>query len=97
MPQEAAKAGHELGIDISDAQLKRAMQRNPGVPFIQADLSDYEFPDGQRFLYRFIPAETDIHGQGFGACSHWGTSHLWLSFTYFLRNLSYYNFQPLAL
>ena len=38
-----------VGIDISDAQLKRAMQRNPGVPFIQADLSDYEFSDGQQF------------------------------------------------
>ena len=38
-----------VGLDISGAQLERARQRNPGVPFIQADLCDYEFPDGQRF------------------------------------------------
>jgi len=38
-----------VGLDISGAQLKRAQQQNPGVSFIQADLSDYEFPDEQWF------------------------------------------------
>lgn len=38
-----------MGIDISSAQLDRAKLHNPGVPFIQADIVDYEFPDGQRF------------------------------------------------
>lgn len=38
-----------MGIDLSAAQLDRARLRNPGVPFIQADILDYEFPDGQRF------------------------------------------------
>ena len=38
-----------MGIDLSAAQLDRARQQNPGVPFIQADIIDYEFPDGQRF------------------------------------------------
>lgn len=38
-----------VGLDISGAQLERARQRNPGVFFVQADLCDYEFPDGQRF------------------------------------------------
>ena len=37
------------GIDISGAQLERARRRNPGVPFIQADIADYEFPEEQRF------------------------------------------------
>ncbi len=38
-----------MGIDLSAAQLDRAKQQNPGVSFIQADIIDYEFPDGQRF------------------------------------------------
>lgn len=38
-----------VGLDISSAQLARAKQRNPGATFIQADISDYEFPDGQQF------------------------------------------------
>lgn len=38
-----------VGIDLSAAQLDRARRQNPGVSFIQADLADYEFPDGQRF------------------------------------------------
>lgn len=38
-----------MGIDISEAQLDRARLQNSGVPFIQADIVDYEFPDGQRF------------------------------------------------
>ena len=38
-----------MGIDLSEAQLDLARQHNPGVPFIQADLVDYEFPDGERF------------------------------------------------
>ena len=38
-----------MGIDLSAAQLDRARLRNPGVPFIQADITDYEFPDGERF------------------------------------------------
>ena len=38
-----------VGLDISAAQLRRAKQRNPGVSLIQADISDYEFPDGQQF------------------------------------------------
>ena len=37
------------GIDISGAQLERARRRNPGVPFIQADIAEYEFPEEQRF------------------------------------------------
>lgn len=38
-----------LGIDLNAAQLDRAREQNPGVDFIQADIADYEFPDGQRF------------------------------------------------
>ena len=38
-----------MGIDISAAQLELARKQNPGVPFIQADVVDYEFPEGQRF------------------------------------------------
>ncbi|MYE53911.1 MAG: class I SAM-dependent methyltransferase [Chloroflexi bacterium] len=38
-----------VGLDISSAQLERAKQRNPGVPFIRADISDYEFSGQQRF------------------------------------------------
>lgn len=38
-----------VGLDISSAQLERARQRNPGVPFVQADICDYEFPDRQQF------------------------------------------------
>ena len=42
--------GHQrTGIDRSAAQLEQARLRNPGVPFVQADLTDYEFPEGQRF------------------------------------------------
>ena len=33
-----------MGIDLSAAQLERARQRNPGVSFVQADLTGYEFP-----------------------------------------------------
>ena len=40
---------NRTGIDLNAAQLDRARQHNPGVPFIQADVADYEFPDGQRF------------------------------------------------
>ena len=38
-----------MGIDSSAAQLERARAQNPGVPFIQADITDYEVPEGQRF------------------------------------------------
>ena len=38
-----------VGLDISSAQLEVAKRRNPGVTFVQADLSGYEFPEGQRF------------------------------------------------
>ncbi len=38
-----------MGIDVSAAQLEQARLHNPGVPFIQADITDYEVPDGQRF------------------------------------------------
>ncbi len=38
-----------MGLDRSAAQLDRARRQNPGVAFIQADVVDYEFPDGQRF------------------------------------------------
>ena len=38
-----------MGIDRSAAQLEQARLENPGAPFIQADITDYEFPQGQRF------------------------------------------------
>ena len=38
-----------MGIDMSAAQLEQARLHNPGVPFIEADITDYEVPDGQRF------------------------------------------------
>ena len=38
-----------MGIDRSAAQLDRARLQNPGVPFIEADVVEYEFADGQRF------------------------------------------------
>ena len=42
--------GHRrMGIDRSAAQLDQAKLQNPGVSFIEADIVDYEFPDGQRF------------------------------------------------
>ena len=42
--------GHRrLGIDASGAQLERARRRNPGVSFIEADISAYEFPGNQQF------------------------------------------------
>ena len=42
--------GHRrMGIDMSAAQLEQARSQNPGVPFVQADITDYEFPEGQRF------------------------------------------------
>ena len=41
---------HErMGIDMSAAQLEQARLHNPGVPFIQADITDYEVSEGQRF------------------------------------------------
>ena len=55
-----------VGLDISGAQLERARQRNPGVPFIQADLCDYEFPDGQRFdlVTNFWSAYSYLNDEG---------------------------------
>ena len=38
-----------MGIDLNAAQLDRARLQNPGVPFVEADLAEYEFPNGQRF------------------------------------------------
>ncbi len=38
-----------MGIDLSAAQLEKARLQNPGVPFIQADITDYELPEGQHF------------------------------------------------
>ena len=38
-----------MGIDASAAQLHQARSQNPGVVFIQADITDYEMPPGQRF------------------------------------------------
>jgi SAM-dependent methyltransferase len=39
-----------MGIDRSAAQLARARSQNPSVPFIEADVVEYEFPEGgQRF------------------------------------------------
>lgn len=38
-----------MGIDASAAQLAQAKLQNPGVAFIQADIAEYEFPEGQRF------------------------------------------------
>ena len=38
-----------MGLDLSAAQLARAKRHNPGVPFIRANIVDYEFADGQRF------------------------------------------------
>ena len=42
--------GHRrMGIDMSAAQLEQARSRNPGVALVEADITDYELPDGQRF------------------------------------------------
>ena len=42
--------GHRrMGIDMSASQLEQARSHNPGVPFIQADITEYEVPEGQRF------------------------------------------------
>ena len=42
--------GHRrMGIDSSAAQLEQARLHNPDVPFIQADITKYEVPEGQRF------------------------------------------------
>ena len=42
--------GHRrMGIDQSAAQLEQARSQNPGVAFIQADITEYEAPEGQRF------------------------------------------------
>lgn len=38
-----------LGLDASAAQIKLARRHNPGVPFIQANLADHEFPGATRF------------------------------------------------
>ena len=38
-----------MGIDRSAAQLEQARLQNPGVPLIQADITDYEVPEAQRF------------------------------------------------
>ena len=38
-----------MGIDMSAAQLEQARSQNPGVPFIQTDITEYEVPEGQRF------------------------------------------------
>lgn len=63
--------GHRrTGIDRSAAQLDRARSQNPGVPFIEADIVDYEFPDGQRFdlvsnfwsSYSYLNDEDAIRG-----------------------------------
>ena len=35
-----------MGIDLSAAQLERARALNPGIQFIQADLTEYEFLPG---------------------------------------------------
>ena len=42
-------AHRRMGIDNSAAQLEQARLQNPGVPFIQADITEYEPPDEQRF------------------------------------------------
>ncbi len=67
-----------MGIDRSPAQLERARLQNPGAPFIQADVSDYEFPDGQRFdlvsnfwsSYSYLNDE-DAIGQLVGKLVRW--------------------------
>jgi len=42
--------GHQrMGIDRSAAQLEQARLHNPDVTFIQADITEYEAPEGQRF------------------------------------------------
>ena len=42
--------GHRrMGIDMSAAQIEEARLHNPGVTLIQADITDYEVSDGQRF------------------------------------------------
>ena len=42
--------GHRrTGIDRSAAQLEQARLHNPDVTFIQADITEYEAPEGQRF------------------------------------------------
>ena len=42
--------GHQrMGIDKSAAQLEQARLLNPDVTFIQADITEYEAPEGQRF------------------------------------------------
>ncbi len=59
-----------MGIDRSAAQLEQAKLQNPGVPFIKADITDYEFPDGQRFdmvsnfwsSYSYLNDEDAIRG-----------------------------------
>ena len=38
-----------MGVDWSAAQLEQARALNPGVPFIEADITEYEPPEGQRF------------------------------------------------
>ncbi len=55
-----------MGIDLSAAQLEKARQQNPGVPFIQADLAEYEFPDGQRFdlVTNFWSAYSYLNDEG---------------------------------
>ena len=59
-----------VGLDASAAQLERARRRNPGVSFIHADLSEYEFPGGERFdlvtqfwsSYSYLNDEAKIRG-----------------------------------
>ena len=55
-----------MGIDLSRAQLERARQQNPGVSFIQADVADYEFPNGRRFdlVTNFWSAYSYLNDEG---------------------------------
>ena len=63
-------AHRRMGIDMSAAQLEQARSRNPGVPFIQADITGYEVPDGRRFdlvsnfwsAYSYLNDEDAIRG-----------------------------------
>ena len=55
-----------VGLDISPVQLERAKQRNPNVPFIQADLCHFEFPGGERFdlVTNFWSAYSYLNDEG---------------------------------
>jgi len=73
--RDIARRFEVVGVDVSEAQLRRARENVPGARFVQADASDLTFPeqtfDGVAALYAISHLPREEHGALFAKIERW--------------------------